>query len=152
MIDQKWVGHTFAPYTRKIEEGQLWFFAKAIGETNPIFLEKQAAKTAGYTALPAPPTYGFSLSNAQADTFDYTKEMGIPIEALLHGEEEFEYIQPILAGDEITFQRTVLTIYEKKGGLLEFVKMETTMINQDQALVGKMQTTFVVRHDLNGLK
>lgn len=148
MIDHKWIGHSFAPFTRKIEKGQLWFFTKAIGETNPIFTDELAAKTAGYTALPAPPTYGFSLSNAQADTFSYAKAMGIQLEVLLHGEEAFEYLHPILAGDEITFQRTVLDIYVKKGGLLEFVKMETTMTNQIQELVGKMQTTFVVRHDL----
>jgi len=61
MIDRKWIGHKFAPYTRKIEKGQLWFFAKAIGETNPIFTDEVAAKAAGYPALPAPPTYGFSL-------------------------------------------------------------------------------------------
>ena len=148
MINHKWIGHTFAPYTRKIEKGQLWFFAKAIGETNPIFTDESAAKAAGYAALPAPPTYGFSLSNAQADTFSYAKEMGIPLEVLLHGEETFEYLQPILAGDDITFQRTILDIYVKKGGLLEFVKLETTMTNQAAVVVGKMQTTFVVRHDL----
>ena len=148
MLDHKWIGHTFAPYTRKIEKGQLWFFAKAIGETNPIFRDEKAAKEAGYPALPAPPTYGFSLSNAQVDTFSYAKEMGIPLEVLLHGEETFEYIQPIHAGDDITFQRTVLDITVKKGGLLEFVRLETTMTNQAAAVVGKMQTTFVVRHDL----
>ncbi len=148
MIDHKWIGHTFAPYTRKIEKGQLWFFAKAIGETNPIFRDEVAAKAAGYPTLPAPPTYGFSLSNARAETFSYAKEMGISLEVLLHGEETFEYIQPIFAGDDITFQRTVLDITMKKGGLLEFVKLETTMTNQDQELVGTMQTTFVVRHDL----
>jgi len=148
MIDRKWIGHKFAPYTRKIEKGQLWFFAKAIGETNPIFTDEVAAKAAGYPALPAPPTYGFSLSNAQTDTFSYVIEMGVPIEVLLHGEEAFEYFQPIHAGDEITLQRTVLEIYEKKGGLLEFVKIETTMTNQQGVVVGKMQTTSVVRHDL----
>jgi len=148
MIDRKWIGHKFTPYTRKIEKGQLWFFAKAIGETNPIFTDEVAAKAAGYPALPAPPTYGFSLSNAQTDTFSYVIEMGVPIEVLLHGEEAFEYFHPIHAGDEITLQRTVLEIYEKKGGLLEFVKIETTMTNQQGVVVGKMQTTSVVRHDL----
>ena len=149
MIDHKWIGHEFEPYTRKIEIGQLWFFAKAIGETNPIFTDIQAAKDAGYPALPAPPTFGFSLSNAQSETtFSYATEMGLPIELLLHGEEVFEYIQPIHAGDEITFQRKILEVYDKKGGLLEFVKMETRMTNQQQDPVGRMQTTFVVRHDL----
>ena len=148
MLDHKWIGHTFPSYARKVEVSQLWFFAKAIGETNPIFIDEKAAKAAGYSALPAPPTFGFSLSNAQSDTFDYAKAMGIRLEVLLHGTEQFDYAHPILAGDEITFQRKVLDIYEKKGGLLEFVKMETTMTNQHQTLVGKMQTTFVVRHDL----
>lgn len=144
-IDRKWIGHTFAPYTRKIDASQLSFFAKTIGETNPIYLDKKAAKAAGYAALPAPPTFGFSLSNAQTETFSYAIEMGVELELLLHGEEKFEYFQPILEGDAITFQRTVLDIYEKKGGLLEFVKIATSMMNQRQELVGKMQTTFVIR-------
>ena len=148
MIDHKWIGHTFPAFTRKIEAGQLWFFAKAIGETNSIYTDEKAAKAAGYAALPAPPTYGFSLSNAQAETFDYLTHMGIPIAVVLHGEEHFDYIQPMLVGDDITMERKILDIYDKKGGLLEFVIMETSMTNQHQELVGKRQTTFVVRHDL----
>ena len=100
--------------------------------------------------MPAPPTYGFSLSNAQTDTFSYAIEMGVRLEVLLHGEEKFEYLQPILVGDAITFQRKVLDIYQKKEGRLEFVKIATTMTNQRQELVGTMQTTFVVRNKVDG--
>jgi len=121
MIDRKWLGHTFPSYTRKIEESQLWFFAKAIGGTNPIYTDEKAAKAAGYPTLPAPPTFGFSLSNAQTETFSYAIEMGVELELLLHGEEKFEYTQPILLGNEITFQRKVIDIYEKKDGQLEAV-------------------------------
>ena len=34
---------------------RLKFFAKAIGETNPIYTDEAAALEAGYRALPAPP-------------------------------------------------------------------------------------------------
>ena len=61
MIDRKFIGHAFPVHTTDVEKGRLRFFAKAIGETNPIYTEESAAKDAGYRAIPAPPTYLFCL-------------------------------------------------------------------------------------------
>ncbi|MGH9725342.1 MAG: FAS1-like dehydratase domain-containing protein, partial [Candidatus Acidiferrales bacterium] len=37
MIDRKHIGKTRPPHTVDVEKGRLNFFAKAIGETNPIY-------------------------------------------------------------------------------------------------------------------
>ena len=55
-IDRKWIGHTFAPYTRKIDASQLSFFAKTIGETNPIYLDK-------FVELEASKLYDFAVQS-----------------------------------------------------------------------------------------
>jgi len=55
MLDTSKIGHEFPSFTAEVEKGRLKFFAKAIGETNPIYTDEAAALEAGYRALPAPP-------------------------------------------------------------------------------------------------
>jgi len=146
MIDKKWIGHTFPPLKTKVEAGQLGFFAKAVSEKNPVYKEVDAAKEAGYSALPAPPTFGFSLNLATPKSFQYIQDMGVPLGRILHGEQTFKYIKPIIAGDEIILQRTINDIVVKKGGKMELVFEEITLTNQNQELVGTMLSTIVVRN------
>ena len=61
MLDQSKIGHEFESFTAEVEKGRLKFFAKAIGETNPIYMDEAAALQAGYKALPAPPTFTMAL-------------------------------------------------------------------------------------------
>jgi hypothetical protein len=46
MIDRKHIGTTLPKATLEIEKGRLRFFAKAIGETDPIYTDEAAAQTA----------------------------------------------------------------------------------------------------------
>jgi acyl dehydratase len=144
MIDKKWIGHVFPPITTKVEAGQLGFFAKATTEKNPIYTDKTVAKENGYADLPAPPTFGFSLTLATPNPFKYMMDMGVPLGRVLHGEQQFKYIKPIMAGDEITLQRSITDILVKKGGKMELVVEEITLTNQANELVGKMTGTIVV--------
>lgn len=146
MIDRKFIGHSEAPLIVDVEKGQLKFFAKATGETNPIYTDEAAAKAAGYAALPAPPTFCFSLGLAKPDPFAKYIEMGIDLGKLLHGEQNFEYLEPVCAGDTITLRDEITDIFEKKGGALEFMVTETTATNQHGKTVAKMTATTVVRH------
>ena len=57
MLDKSYIGHVFPAFTAEVERGRLRFFAKAIGGSNPIYTDEEAAKAAGYRALPAPPTF-----------------------------------------------------------------------------------------------
>ena len=51
MIDKKHIGKVLPSFSATAEAGQLRFFAKSIGETNPIYLDEQAARDAGHPAL-----------------------------------------------------------------------------------------------------
>ena len=146
MIDKKWIGHSFPPTKTKVEAGQLGFFAKAVSEKNAVYTEEAVATENGYASLPAPPTFGFSLNLAVPNPFKYMMDMGVNLGSVLHGEQKFQYIKPILAGDEITLQRTIADILVKKGGKMELVNEEITLTNQNNELVGKMISVLVVRH------
>ncbi|MBL8530624.1 MAG: MaoC family dehydratase N-terminal domain-containing protein, partial [Hyphomonadaceae bacterium] len=62
MIDRSWIGRELGQAVLPIEAGRLKFFAKSIGEANPIYSDEAAARAAGYAALPAPPTFRFAAS------------------------------------------------------------------------------------------
>lgn len=130
-----------------VEAGQLKFFAKATGETNPVYYDEVVAKAEGHPALPAPPTFCFSLNLARSDTFAfYTEALNLDLGRLLHAEEEFEYISPVYAGDTISVSETLVDMYEKKGGALEFYTFEGIATNQRGEVVVRMKNTLAHRN------
>ncbi len=130
-----------------VEAGQLKFFAKATGETNPIYFDEAAARSAGHPALPAPPTFCFTLNLARSDPFAfYTQGLGLDLGRMLHAAEDFEYIAPFYAGDTITVFETLVDMFEKKGGALEFYVFEGTATNQRGETVVKMKNVLVHRN------
>jgi acyl dehydratase len=145
MIDRRHIGKTLAPATLEVEKGRLRFFAEAIGETNPIYTDEAAAQAAGYPSLPAPPTF-IMAGELDADTIRTALvEMGVDINRILHGEQQFTFHAPVCAGDTITFASTFSDIYGRRNGGLEFIVKETTMTNQHGAKVADARSVIVVR-------
>ncbi|MDF3889189.1 MaoC family dehydratase N-terminal domain-containing protein [Cupriavidus basilensis] len=146
MVDKKWIGHEIGSSVLPVERGRLKFFAKAIGETNPVYLDESAAREAGYADLPAPPTFLFTAELDSGAMFGLLERLGVPIRKVLHGEQSFEYLGPIVAGDTVTVTSRVKDIYEKKGGALEFIETESQVANQRGEPVGRLRSLTVVRN------
>ena len=146
MLDRSNIGHEFTPFSVDIEKGRLKFFAKAIGETNPIYSDEAAALAAGYPAIPVPPTFMFSVDLEGPDFLPMLELLKINIARVLHGSQEFEYFGQIYAGDRITYQSKILDMYDKKGGVMEFIVQQSTYTNQHDELVGRALQTIVYRH------
>jgi len=146
MIDKKYIGREMPAQTFDVEKGRLRFFDTAVGGTNPVYSDEDAAKAAGYPALPAPPTFGFCLEMESNSLWDNLEAMGVPVGKILHGNQYFTYHAPICAGDRITFVTKVTDIQEKKGGALEFITENSTATNQDGVLVAELRRVIVVRN------
>lgn len=149
-IDRKHLGEVSEPRVIDVEKGQLRFFAKATGETNPIYFDEDAARAAGHPTLPAPPTFLFSLALGapakRGNILDAENGMGVDMRRILHGEQRFEYHRQIYAGDRVTLVTTTGEIYEKKGGALEFITQDTTATNDAGELLATMRVVTVVRN------
>lgn len=146
MIDKKFIGYEMAPHEAAVEPGRLRFFAKAIGETDPIYTDEAAAKAAGHPALPVPPTFLFCLDMERPDPFDLLGVLGVELGKVLHGEQSFEYKKLAYAGDVLRFQTVIKDIYDKSDGALEFVASEIAVTNQNGEAVALLRTTAVVRN------
>ncbi|MFL9991913.1 MaoC family dehydratase N-terminal domain-containing protein [Paraburkholderia sediminicola] len=146
MIDRKWIGHQIGPSVLPIERGRLKFFAKAIGETSPVYTDESVARDAGYADLPVPPTFLFAAELDSGAMFELFDLIGVPVSKILHGEQRFEYLGPIVAGDTVRVSSRVTNIYEKKGGALEFIEIESDVFNQHDDPVARMRSVTVVRN------
>ena len=86
MIDRKWIGHTLPATTFLVERSRLRFFAKAIGENDPVYTDEHAARAAGHPDLPAPPTFLFTAELESGVKMAWMNEAGIELGKVLHGE------------------------------------------------------------------
>src|ERR1700722_4219781 len=147
MLDRSFIGSAFKPFSIAVEPGRLKFFAKVIGETDPLFFDRSAAKAAGYKDVMVPPTFLWCLEMARENPLDTLDLLGIDIAKILHGEQSFRYFKSAYSGDRLTYKAHIADIYDKKKGQLEFVVRETQIINQDDVPVAELRTTVIVRND-----
>ncbi|MBI1386104.1 MAG: MaoC family dehydratase [Rhizobiales bacterium] len=147
MFDPRHVGHSFEPFDVEVERGALRLFAKAIGESDPIYCDEAAAKAAGFRSVVAPPTYVSALLGLSPTYFPAARLLGFDEGQALHAEQAFEYFAPICAGDCLTLRGKIVDIFEKKGGALNFVVTETEVYDRAGQLVARASETLVIRGD-----
>lgn len=146
MIDPQWIGHCLPPAELVIDRARLRFFAKAIGETDPVYTDVAAAQAAGYPDLPAPPTFLFAAELDSGAIDRLLTDVGIPVEKLLHGEQGFTWFRPLCAGDTATVRSTITDVYARKGGALEFVVKTSDVTNQMGERVAELRSVLVCHH------
>lgn len=146
MIDRRHIGHELPPFTVEVEKGRLRFFAKATGQTDPIYTDEAAARAAGHPGLPVPPTFLFCLEMESPNPSAIRDLLGIDYRRILHGEQGFSYQGMAYAGDTLTFEQRIEDIYDKKNGALEFVVRKTSVTNQRGEPVAALRCVTVVRN------
>lgn len=147
MIDRAHIGRELPSHTATVEAGRLRFFAKATGEDRPEYLDDMAAREAGHRGLPAPPSFLFTLENDVPDATAWIGLLGMNLSRILHGEQSFTYHRDVCAGDVLTFHPRIEDIYEKKGGVLEFIVRATRVADRSGDPVADLKTVLVYRND-----
>ena len=146
MIDRRHIGSELPPFTVEVERGRLRFFAKATGQTDPEYVDDDAARAAGHPALPVPPTFLFCLEMESPQPGAMRELLGLDIGRILHGEQGFTYYRHAFAGDRLSFRQRIEDIYDKKGGALEFIVRRTAVSNQRGEAVAELRCVTVSRN------
>jgi acyl dehydratase len=147
MIDRDHIGAETEEVSIVVERSQLRLFCQATGETNPVFFDEAAAQAAGHARIPTPPTYPQTLLNLSPFRKDLVLDViQADLARMLHGEQQFELRHPILVGDTLRLRQRVADIYDKKGGALEFIVLETTVRNQDDIVCATLKSVAVIRN------
>jgi acyl dehydratase len=136
-------GVRLEPLEELVERGRVRFFARTIGERGTVFDDLEVARAAGHPDLVVPPTYFFTLENEREDPIGDLAPLGVDQAAILHGEQAFEYLALVHAGDTVRVTSAFTDTYEKGGGRLLFLVRETRF-ERDGELVARATATLVV--------
>jgi acyl dehydratase len=145
MLNKSAIGKVLPSFHAVAEAGQLALFAKATGETNPVYFDESAARDAGHPGVPLPPTFLFSLEFTQSSA-GWREEAGIQPSRILHGEQQFVYHRLAYAGEKLLFESRIGDIYEKKGGALSFLVRETRVSNARGEHIADLRSVLVHRN------
>jgi acyl dehydratase len=137
-IGKSYPSSVYAVGREKIRE-----YAYAVGETNPLHLDLEAARAAGYADVVAPPMFAVVYSRGAIGPAILDPEVGINFALMVHGGQEFTWGPLVVAGDEIATTATVKNISERGG--LEFYEFETVSENQRGETVARGTWTNIVR-------
>lgn len=136
-VDKSLIGGAGQPVTIHIERGKIREFARAIKDDDPFYFdEEQASREAGGIMPPVT----FLVTMAHWDDGRGRPKVPMDLKRVLHGEQEYEFLKPIHAGDVLTAVSRVADIYEKqgkRGGTMTFVVIETEYKNDRGELVAR---------------
>jgi acyl dehydratase len=137
------IGKQWEPVTYEVGAEKVREFANAIGAENPVHHDHEAARSAGYRDLVAPPMFCVVYSARAMGPAILDPEIGINLATMLHGSQEFQWDEPVCDGDVIRTIATCVEIYEKDGK--GFYVFETISQNQSGERTVKGTWTNIVR-------
>jgi acyl dehydratase len=137
------IGKSYEPTTYAVGREKIREYASAVGETNPLHLDVEAARAAGYADVVAPPMFAVVYSQRAVVPALFDPAVGINFAMMVHGSQEFVWGALVVAGDEVTTTTTVKDIAERGG--MGFYVFESASLNQNGETVCTGTWTNIVR-------
>jgi acyl dehydratase len=139
------VGKRFAPVSYAVGREKVREYARAVGETNPLHLDLDAARAAGHRDVVAPPMFATVYTSPAIGPAFFDPDVGMDFARMVHGAQEFVWGPLVVAGDEIVTEVEVADISERGG--MGFYVFESRSDNQDGERVCTGTWTCIVRGD-----
>jgi acyl dehydratase len=137
------IGKSYEPTIYAVGREKIREYASAVGETNPLHHDVEAARAAGHADVVAPPMFAVVYSQRAVVPALFDPEVGINFAMMLHGSQEFVWGPLVVAGDEIATTTTVKDIADRGG--MGFYVFESVSANQDGETVCTGTWTNIVR-------
>ncbi len=137
------IGKTYEPTTYAVGREKVREYASAVGETNPLHFDVEAARAAGYADVVAPPMFAVVFAARSVAPALFDPDVGIDFARMLHAGQEFVWGPVVVAGDEITTTASVRDISERGG--MNFFVFESVSENERGETVCTGTWTQIVR-------
>ena len=124
----------------EIEKRLIKRFAEAVGDSNPLWLDEEYARKSKNGGITAPPMVFLAVMMSGGAT---RPEVPDPFERVLDIGGEWEFLQSVRPGDEVTSVTTLTGMRERNGklGKMIFWTFETTHTNQKGEIVATSKST-----------
>ncbi|MEE9248894.1 MAG: MaoC family dehydratase N-terminal domain-containing protein [Dehalococcoidia bacterium] len=127
------------------------YFAQAIGDMNPLYLDEEYARGTRHGGIIAPLTLVcetmYYLVGDVDETGGPARRFGLPVGMEIRGANDYEFFQPFRPDDILTAHWKVTDVLQKKGrsGLLYFLQYDITYTNQRKELLAINHETLIFR-------
>lgn len=144
-INREFIGREYpAGVVYEVGREKIRDFAVAIGDHNPVYLDTDAAKAAGYPDVIAPPTFltvlGFRFA-AEGPIAD--PGLGLNYALVVHGEQRFVAHRPVVAGDRLVTSNIIDDI--RDAGRNELMLTRTEVATESGERVATLYSSIVSR-------
>jgi acyl dehydratase len=145
MPDRDLVGVCIDEVEFPVEAGKIREFAIAVGDPNPIYHDRDAARAAGYPSVPAPPTFSI-VAGHWRDQDAMVRRLGLDLRRIVVGETQWDYLAPVYAGDRLSGARIVKDVGHRagrRGGRMTMITIETELRNQHGQLAVRQRDVVI---------
>jgi len=134
-------------------------YVDATGDANPLWLDDDVARGAGYRSRILPPTlvgwvpFSFKegTERANTDPTDLRRQLPLPSEYtnVRNAGSETEWLQPAYLGEQFSTQSSIVDIVTRQGkaGLGIYISQEEQVLNAQQQIVLRRHHTLAVFPD-----
>ncbi len=137
------IGKTYEPHVYAVGREKIREYASAVGETNPLYFDVDAARGAGYADVVAPPMFVVVYAARALAPAIFDPDVGLNFAMMVHGGQEFRWGPLVVAGDEITTTTAVKDIADRGG--MGFYVFESVSKNERGETVCTGTWTNIVR-------
>jgi acyl dehydratase len=143
-LDPSFIGRTYPPSpVYEVSREKIREFAEAIGDENPLYLDAEAARAAGYPDVIAPPTFLTIINLAAIDVVISDPELGLDYSRMVHGDQKFTYHRQVHAGDRLRVITHVEDVMFRAGN--DFLNMRADIFDDTGELVVVTHAQLIVR-------
>lgn len=134
-------------------------YVDATGDANPLWLDEEFARTAGYRGRLLPPTlvgwipFSFreGTERADSDPTDLRRQLPLPAAYtnVRNAGSETEWVQPAYLGEQLSTRSSILEIVAREGraGLGIYITQEEQIVNSAGQVVLRRRHTLAIFPD-----
>jgi acyl dehydratase len=101
------VGTAYPAVTYEVGREKIREFADAVGDPNPAYRDRAAARALGHDDVVAPPTFAVVVTRDPQKAVIDDPGLGLDFARVVHGDQKFVHHRPIRAGDRLSVVATV---------------------------------------------
>jgi acyl dehydratase len=148
-----WIGReAHYPAREELGRASIRYFALALGDDNPLYVDDAYAQKAGHPSVIAPPTLivetcQYAHQGPNADGYiGHEWHLPVPNTRLVRAGNDYEFMRPVLPADRISVTWTLESIVEKpssRGGTQLFVSSVARYRDANDEVVAINRETIV---------
>jgi len=131
----------FEPY--EVTRVKIREFADAVDAYSGAHRDVAIAEAEGYSDLVAPTTFAVIIAQRAEFHVVTDPEVGVDFSMVVHADERFTHVRPLMAGDVISTTVHIDSIKQRAG--IAMVTTRAELVDQDGAPVSTVLSTLAVR-------